>query len=275
MGKGRGDMTQSIAPFGSAASVAVPGTPRGIQARIDFESAVLSVAGEAALLWLPRSTETTTTTDRSLNARVFTENATMNGRFLTQGSGVGVTYNGSSDYATTPDVDGLSFGNGQVDSPMSIVAVVNFTNFTAAQTVMSKATTSTAGEWRLTVSTGGLPSMHLIDNSATARIGMAKTSGSIGAGAIVNIGASYDGSGSSSGIALYNAGARVAISTDNSGTYTAMENLTNVVAFGADTGPANYFVGSAYFGLLCGKALSQEEMWYLKTLINGYFSLSL
>src|SRR3990172_1649815 len=93
-----------------------PGSIGGIQKWYEFVSRVLDICGQTETLFVPQLTDTTTSTDASRNARVYTHDATIASRLVTQASGVGVTFNGTSGEADTPDVNGLSFGDFFIDS---------------------------------------------------------------------------------------------------------------------------------------------------------------
>ena len=88
----------------------------------------------------------------------------------------------------------------------------------------------------------------------------------------------YDGSRASTGIRIYLDGVRVDDTDDNSGTYTAMENGSEVVAVGyrqALGAKENYFDGKMALVGLIGKVLAEYEVWALKVAVSGYFGLSL
>src|SRR3990167_4230367 len=248
------------------------GSLSGNAARDRFEAGVLDICGDVRLFWLPRPTETTTSTDRSRNARVFTENATMAGRFVTQGSGVGVTYNGTSDYASFPDADDISFGDGVVDQPLSIVSWQNVTNTEAARWIVSHYDGAAGNrEWELYVDASDQLNGELVDNSSTGSISYRSTA-AITQGSISLFGMTYDGTAELTGINLYSAGARIARTSTAGGTYVALENKSALGLIWADqtnTAIQKWFSGTGYCIVLTAKHLSDDEMWHLKTLGNA------
>src|SRR3990167_77738 len=259
--------------------VAKPGTTVGNQVRDSFTAAALALCGDVRLLWLPLPTETTTTTDRSRNGATITEVNTMAGRSGVQGSGVSVSYNGTTDYATVPDAANLSFGNGVSDSPVSFVVWANITNTAAARTLIAKDrfTATTRREYVFEVSTTDKFEVFFYDDSASAYIGRLYNT-AITQGSVAMFVATYDGSAANSGVRLYQNGVRVDDTDYALGAYTAMENLTEPVSLMArDTSSAAADVcpGTMLCSVIAAKALTIDEIWALKAHGNAYFGLSL
>ena len=255
---------------------------RGDQVDRDFDGAVLGLMGDARL-FLRFDKSGTTLTDRTRNARTLTWSEPVQS-FDTApselGSGYAVGFNGTDEEGDVPDTDNLSFGHGAVDSPLSIVALVNQTATAGIKTVLSKydiTTGTTKREWWLYLDASEKLVFELYDESAGAKIGRAYNT-ALASGSQLFVAATYDGSGASTGIRLYSAGSRVDDTDSNNLTYTAMENTASLVRLGFSQGAsagANFFQGSMSLVALSGKAQSREEVWSLKALCNGYFGLSL
>ena len=123
---------------------------RGDQVDREFDAALLDLLGDVRLL-LRFDNSGATLTDRSKNARTLTWSEDVSA-FDTPpvelGSGYAVTFNGTDEEGDTPDSDDLSFGDGSVDQPFSIVALVNPSDATDS-TILSKLNVNTGGgEWR-------------------------------------------------------------------------------------------------------------------------------
>ena len=168
-------------------------------------------------------------------------------------------------------------GDGAVDSPFSIFAWVNQTATTGIKAIFSKFDTAgTLREYQLVLDAAEKLRFRLYDESSDGYIGRLYNT-ALGTGSILFVAATYDGSGGSAGIRLFSAGAVVDDTDDNSGTYTAMENLATVgrvYSSGSGT-PAEYFSGTGYGVGLVAKALTYDDIWALKTAGNGYYDLTL
>ena len=252
---------------------------RGDQVDRDFVHSLLNLLGDVRALWLPGKSGTTLT-DMSRNARVLTwseEVSAFDTKPAELGSGYAISFNGTDEEGDTPDADDLSIGDGAADQPFSVFALVNATDATSS-VILSKFDTSVGQEeWLFELDASDRPRFALYDDSATARIGRLDAS-SLAQSAWALLVATYDGSKASTGIRLYLDGARVDDTDDNSGTYTAMENGSEVVAVGyrqAAGVKENYFDGKMALVGMAAKELAHEEAWALKEAVNGYFGLSL
>jgi hypothetical protein len=258
----------------------VEGSVVGDQVRNAFVAKLLNIGGDVRLLWLPKSSDTTTTTDASRNARVFTYNeslASFDTLMESLGTGRAVVFNGTDEEADVPDAANLSFGDGAVDKPFSIVALVNLADATSSAILTKYDTTSGQREWIFQIATSDRPTFQVYDDSASARIGRQDAT-ALGQNAWHILVATYDGSRASTGLRIYLDGARVDDTDNNTGTYVAMENGTEVVALGywQTTGTKqNFFDGKMAMVMLCAKALSQDEVWAIKEAANGFFDLTL
>ena len=102
-------------------------------------------------LWLPGKSGTTLT-DKSRHARVLTwseDVSAFDAPPAELGSGYAVTFNGTDEEGDTPDSDDLSFGDGAVDQPFSVVWVGTPDTDTSAQTLISKPNPATVDQWEL------------------------------------------------------------------------------------------------------------------------------
>lgn len=248
------------------------------QLREQFLHDALTILGDTRLLWTPKPTDTTTSLDESLTGRTLTHDATIAARLGSLGLGYYTTFNGTSQYATTPDTANLSFGNGTVDSPFSIVALVNVTDSAAQRQIISKEAGGQL-EWAFQISTADLLQLRMDDQSAGVQVVQA-TNSAITQGAFVLLGATYSaatgGATAASDVTLYQNGVSLAATPVNNGAYVAMENGTSTVDIGSWlTHTGNYFLGSMAFVALCQTNLSASDHWALKRLINAYFGLSL
>ena len=268
-----------------ASALAPPGTPVSIAARHNFIAALLKIAPDTRALWLPIGTETTTSLDRSRNARTLTYSATFASQYAVLGSGLTASFDGSTDDGSYPDAANLTFGNSVVDSPFSIFAWLNVTSSAAIKDILTKldlTTGSTKREWTFFVSAADKLNLVLHDESVPATIGRLYNT-AITTGANIFVCGTYSGSGAASGIKLYVATSAVALAqlddTGNSaGAYVAMEDLAATVRLGDETGAAatgNFFSGTMGSVGLVANELNLDELKALVVLGNGYYGLSL
>jgi hypothetical protein len=205
----------------------------GDQVDQQFIHDLLTVLGDCRLLWLPNLTDTTTSTERSRHAAAITWSESMVAFDATRarlGAGVVVIFNGTDEEGDTPDADRLSFGDGAVEQPFSVVALIKPDVNNATMTIASKQNSATAEEWELYLNSSGRPSFNLRDESASANLGRQDAT-AFGTSWGLAIG-TYDGGGSEPGIRVYKDAARVDDTSFSSGSYTAMENtaaLVNIV----------------------------------------------
>jgi hypothetical protein len=276
-------MTATIVRLGNA-SVPAAGTPAGGVALDHFRRDLLATLGDARLLWLPKASDTTTNTDDTRNARVITYDATIAGDINPLGSGVVWDLDGTVEEADTPNVTALSFGDGAVDQAFSVMALFNSDTPATGSTLVSKWDTNNSSgekrEWIFGNLTGsGFPIFALYDDVANDQIGRYYATVNAADTWIFTV-ATYDGSASLTGIRLYKDGVRVDDTDVGAGGYIATKNLDTPVNIGAnlDTGgtsPTNFFNGELGLVAITGKELNIDDIWQIKTLINGFFDLSL
>ena len=249
----------------------------GGQVERQFVRDLLDVLDDTRLLWLPNLTDTATSVDRSRNGATITWSeslAAFDAARIRLGSGVAVPLNGTDEEGDTPDAVRHSFGDGAVDEPFSLVALIKPDVNNAAMSIVAKAGSASAEEWELELTSSGHPQLSLIDESASASIGRRDaTAFGTGWGLLVT---TYDGSRTSTGIRIYLNGTRVDDTDNAGGTYTAMENTAALVHIGARyTTKARFFDGSIALVAVAGTQLSPGDVWAINELVNGYFGLSL
>ena len=250
--------------------------PLGDQVKDAFLARLGDILGDVRLQLLYDGGDTTSTTEHSRHARVFTHDATTAARLSALGSGLQCDFDGDDDEADTPDVANLSFGDGSVDQPFSVLWLGTPDTDTSAQTLVSKQNSATVDEWELHLTaTNGYPTLDLIDASSSGIIGRSHDT-AIGT-SIVFIVATYDGSRSASGIRIYKDAARVDDGVGGStGAYTAMENTASLVRLGNRyTTPERFYNGKKAMVAVVAKELTVNEVWAVKTLINSFFDQTL
>lgn len=215
---------------------------------------VQGIAGKVPVAgWLPHRNDGLTSVD-PWSGRVWTAESTMQGRLVAQSKGVGLVMNGTSNVLISPDTADASFGNGTTDSGFSIFAVGNATSKAGNSGLLAKYETANQ-EYRSYITATGTNTLvlELTDNSVPASP-LSASNAAIIQGAITSWGLTYDGTGGASalnGALIYQAGAVIASTPVNSGTYVAMENLTGRLDIGAGNG-----VAAAFFqGTLCAVIL--------------------
>lgn len=256
------------------------GTARGDKARDDFVNDLLAIIGDTRLLWIPQSGDTTTGVEKSRYAATITWDASVATRLTTLGSGQAQDFDGTDDEGDIPDADRYSFGDGAADSPFSIIALVNPTAGTAIQQILSKfdnTSGDTKKEWSFFMDESERPTIQIDDNSTDARIGR-RDATALTSGALVYLVGTYDGSRAITGLRVFKDGVRVDDTDQSANSYTAMENTTSLVRVGCFRGLSalgEFWDGGLLLIGLCAKELTIDEIWAIKSLINGYYDLSL
>jgi hypothetical protein len=140
--------------------------------------------------------------------------------------------NGAGDNISAGDESAFTFGNGTTDSPFTLsFMMLGLTSFSATDGWLSKATSSTAGEYYFITTSGGNAFFRLVDNSTGAYIGKTISS-AFTADRWYNVHLTYDGSGNESGIKIYFDGQAKTTSSSSSGSYTAMEDTSAALLVG-------------------------------------------
>lgn len=242
------------------------------QRRSDFIANFLNIAGDTKRFWLPQPTDTTTSTEVTVNQIALTHNATLAGRVFRLGSGYYATFDGSANYSSFADAADLSFGDASLDTPFSACALVNITNTATSRTLFGKYTTNQR-EYRAYISTTDTLIVNLYDESTDATE-QAASDAAVPQDAWAFLVITYDGSEDSDGVIIYVNGVPVAStkSSDVGGTYTAMENGTSVLGVGSGTNAASLpFQGGYALFSLHGTALTPAQVWNLTNLCDGHF----
>lgn len=250
----------------------------------EMTSRLLSILGDARLLWVANATDTTTSTDKSRNERTITWSESL-GSFdtppATLGNGVIVNFNGSDEEGDTPDVDALSFGDGANDEAFSILCLFRAETVASATLVAKRDQTTgdTEQEYALYTDSNGDLTFSLWDDSASdANIGR-KRDTALTADKWYLAVVTYDGSRSISGVKVYLNGAQVDDANVTSGTYVAMENLDAAVSIAhwLDTSGAasELFDGDMAIVAVCAKEITIDEQWAIKVLLADFYGETL
>lgn len=260
------------------------GTPEGGRVLDIFRRDLLSTLGNCRLLWLPKVGDTTTNIDDSRIQATITYDADVAGDVSGLGTGVIWDLDGTVEEADTPNVTGLSFGDGAVDKALSVLVLINPDQITTAANFVAKWDNVNGSgqkrEWRLKQEvTTGYFMLELYDDTANDFISREDQT-ALTADTWVFLAATYDGSGSVTGIRLYKDAVRVDDAETGAGSYVAMNNLATPLTIGAGrdvggTDPTDFFNGEMGLVAITGKELNIDEVWHVKTLINSFFDLSL
>jgi hypothetical protein len=147
-------------------------------------------------------------------------------------------FDGIDDYASIPDSDALSVGDGITDTPLTFEAWVRPDSITTKQNLISKWGDSGNQEYRLYIASG-IIRLDLFDNSSQA-MATAYTSNNQAAlvGGWHHLAVTYDGRGGSTaanGIVIYIDGVAVAVTRSNNASYVSMENGTAALQLGRES----------------------------------------
>lgn len=243
--------------------------------RTQFLNAVRSIAGvKPVACWLPSFTDTGSSID-PISGRVWTADAAQNGQVQPKGYGYARTFNGTSNWFTTPDTTDLSFVE---PVAMSIFAVANVTDTANNRYFISKGNTvATDLEYVFVVQTTDVFVLSFNDNSAAVQCQEASNA-AITQGSWITTGASYSGVGgatAANGIVLYQNGAAVAETATNNAAYVAMEDHTALVMIGARNTavPTGFFQGSMAFLIAVAANLTAAQQTQLHLTAKTYFGI--
>jgi hypothetical protein len=250
----------------------------GDQVKDAFIAQLLDIWGDTRALLLYDGADTTTTTGSSRHARTFTHNATVAGDLNVLGSGVYRQHDGSADESDAPDAADLSFGDGTIDQPFSIVALVNPDVVNTVMAICGKNNDdNNLNEYLLFMNGSGYPAVNIHDESATGRISRIDET-ALSAGTWVLLTMTYDGSRSNLGIRIYKDTTRVDDASNNSGTYTAMESLSSPLDIGhlsAGSGVDEGWDGGIALVGVVGRELTVNDVEAMVSAVNSFFDLSL
>ena len=258
------------------------GSPAGLQLRDEFISKLHAIIGgpdNMRLLWLPKMSDTTTTTSAEKDARTFTYAVSIAAKKSQLGSGVAVAFDGAADYATVPDADDFSFGNDVADAPFSIVGLVKTTASGTAKSILDKRNAGAAREWEYKVdATTGFHASQLYSLAAATNI-IGRVTGADITGSWKLLSMTYDGTRGESGLSNFTGSARSDAGTAGANplSYVAMTPGTAVVTLGcrASDTPSQFFLGSMALVMLVARQLYQDEIAAITYGCNGFFNLAL
>jgi hypothetical protein len=182
----------------------------------------------------------------------------------------GFSFDGG-DWITIPDADEYTFADANGDKPFSVCFLFKSGNSAIQAGILSKYTSLSNGEYRISQSTGKLQVL-LIDQNFSGYL--AKTSSiNFVTGKLDSNIITYDGSGNSNGITLYKDGEIDAGTIAPSGTYNQMRNSSNppeIGKFGVGYLPAGSEVYTAQI-VPFEMSQAQAKAWdrYAKSLRRG------
>lgn len=168
-----------------------------------------------------------------------------------------LTLDGINDCTLIADHDSLSFGDASTDSAFSISAICYMNNATTFR-IMTKLNDFTAGtiEYTFATDSGDKLIALLFDNTSTNRISVeSNTNLTAYEGQWIQVGMSYDGSGTVAGIKLYLNGQALATTNTSQGTYVAMHNTATPVRIGCTD------VSGTGFDLYANGKIDELAVW--------------
>ena len=161
---------------------------------------------------------------------------------------------GGTDYVAVPDHDDFSFAG---DSAFSIVADIYVSAAGVQQTIISKSTSSIAGEWGFSLNLADRLVFLLTHNTAAAYIARFTTAAlSVGWHHVIG---TYDGTKTFGGINLYVDDVAVAMTDTASGSYVAMEAGSLDVTIGSVSDGSQKFEDKLNNVMIFNKELSAAE----------------
>jgi len=226
------------------------------------------------------SPEDTTTNRFKPDGRVWTDSATIQGRITYQGNGILVEYNGTDQYASTPDEGTIPQGNGTIDPALSLVCLANVTDTANNRVLMSKySDTGPNREWLWRIDTTDKQSFLAYDESASAfQIRTADAATTHGVPRL--FGMTYSGVGganAANGMTLYENGALVASTATPNASYVAMEDSAAALAIGVLSipgGGAQFGQGSFGFVAVYAAALTAVQHKQVNDIKREYYGLA-
>ena len=168
-------------------------------------------------------------------------------------------FDGTDDYIDFGDPNSLSFGNGSTDSAFSISQWWYMDSAASFRGVQKFANSSTDGEYRLNTITSGILKFSLFDLNMSHQIGLQSNSNlSAYQSTWINVVGTYLGNSSSSGLKVYLNGSILSTSSDNAGSYIAMQNTSQPFKIGRLT--STYANGKISCTQIYNKELSASEV---------------
>jgi hypothetical protein len=237
---------------------------------------LLNIMGDARGLWMMNEQGATTTiVDQVADTHNMTASANLS-TWATQPAVICrlpyFVYDGTNNWTSAVDADVFSFGTGIAETGFSIIAAVNFSNWTAGdQIIFGKCGAWGGNEYKLKVGSTGKVGAYTHDVSAAAtRARYYNTALSLNTWYVIV--AVYDGGGAAGTWKIYIDKVRVDDTDDNGGVYVAMENGTDPVGnFRTDAGPtkAAFLLGSEGVVGVTAKQLSAADVVIVTDVIYG------
>ena len=181
-------------------------------------------------------------------------------------------FDGTDDYIDFGDPSILSFGNGSTDSAFSISQWWYMDSYQSFRGVQKIANSSTGGEYRLNTITSGILKFSLFDSNMSHQIGLQSNSNlSAYQSTWINVVGTYLGNSSSSGLKVYLNGSILPTSSNNAGSYIAMQNTSQPFKIGRLT--SAYANGKISCTHVYNRALSANEVLHNYNALKGRFGL--
>jgi hypothetical protein len=149
-----------------------------------------------------------------------------------RGSQNAINLDGINQYGSVGDDDIFSFGDGVTDSPFSLSVKIKVDSFgVTSRGIITKRQSSINNDWTFIVLDNGKLWFSLFDGNSTNYINTVSDN-AISIGDDLELLATYDGSGSTTGLNIYINGVIVPQTKSTVGTYLAMHNSTAAVMIG-------------------------------------------
>ncbi len=245
-------------------------------ARRRFISDLKGVAGAGVqALYMPAAGEGTTVVDGAVPSRVWTHGNTPVGRLSALGKGTALSFNGTSDYISTPDTTSLSFLTGG----MSLFAVVKVTDTAAARTLFGKF--NAAGlteEYTWLVNASDFLVLTFSDQSAGPVRPNRTSDAAITQGSWVSLATACTnvagGATVAAGITMYQNGALFASTGTENASFVAMEDLGDEADIGAQTAHTVQFAPmSLALLMVAATAFSASQIFQMNQLSKRFYGI--
>ena len=240
---------------------------------------ILGAMGDVRLLWIPLSTDTTTSTTLDPDLRMVTWDATVAARLTAQGpvGGVLQSFNGTDQYGTMPDTANMSF----TDDIFSVAVLANVTNTAADRVLFAKYNVAgTLREYAFLVNgTGDTLQLNLYDES-TDQQPLRTSDAAITMGSLRLFSTTCTAvsavAARSADITLYqNAAVIASTGSGDNALYAGMENTAATPSIGSLQSGVAPFSGSLGLTVVAATAWSAKQHLILKDIVNYYYGLSL
>ena len=231
--------------------------------------------GNLRALWLPYAGDSTTNTLKP-DSRTWTSSHAISGRLSYQGNGLLVTFNGTTNYSTTPDTADMRFGDGAADSAFSAAAFASVTDTANVRTMVARAQFGVSIEWDFRVD--GTDALQLLLTDFGTATCNRKSDAVIAQGSPQLFGFSYTGAGgatAANGITLYANGASIASTATNSGAYVSMNGTAGVVTAVGQNANDQFFAGSIGLVAVYAGALTAAQHMAIRNICTRYYGVAL